>query len=230
MRIAVVEDNMMLADGIARAFERDGHGVDQLHNGADAVDFLKQEAIDLVILDVNLPGKSGLEVLAELRKARKQVPVLILTARGSLDDKVAGLDHGADDYLTKPFELEELQARARALLRRSEKAMTDALSCGDLELISGSLQISRAGFVIDLPRREFALAELLMRRAGQVISKQQIIEHLYGSGSDVEDGAAELYISRLRKKLDRSGVEIKTLRGLGYCLREVVSGTLPELP
>lgn len=225
MRIAVIEDNLMLADGISRAFERDGHGVDRLHDGHDALIFLQQETVDLIILDINLPTLSGLEILAELRRAEKSTPVLLLTARSSLDDKIAGLDIGADDYLTKPFELVELQARARALLRRSEKAVVNTIQCGDLVFDRQSRQMTCAGVLLGLPRRELALAELLMQRIGHVYSKHQIIEHLYGTGADVEDGAAELYISRLRKRLASAGIEIKTLRGLGYCMRESASKT-----
>ncbi len=219
MRIVVVEDNLALADGIARAFENDGHGVDQIHDGDTASTFITGEEIDLVILDINLPGKSGLEVLKDLRRTRKSTPVLMLTARDELDDKIAGLDHGADDYMTKPFDLSELQARARALLRRSRRDIVSVLSFGDVALDLGSRQLSVAGESLDLPRREISLAEVLMTRQDQVISKDQIIEHLYGSGADVDDSAVELYVHRLRKRLAHSNVEIKTLRGLGYSLR-----------
>ena len=220
MRIAVIEDNIMLADGISRAFETDGHGVDQLHDGHDALTFLQREAVDLIILDINLPTLSGLEILGELRRSGASTPVLLLTARSTLDDKIAGLDIGADDYLTKPFELVELQARARALMRRREKTLEDIIQCGNITFDKQTRQLSQTGEILALPRRELALAELLMQRIDHVYSKHQIIEHLYGTGADVEDGAAELYISRLRKKLAGAGVEIKTLRGLGYCLRQ----------
>lgn len=219
MRIVVVEDNLALADGIARAFQSDGHGVDQIHDGDTASTFLAGEDIDLVILDINLPGKSGLEVLKDLRARSKSTPVLMLTARGEIDDKICGLDHGADDYMTKPFDLAELQARARALLRRSDREIVSTLTLGDVQLDLGARQLQVAGAVLDLPRREIALAEVLMKRREQVISKEQIIEHLYGAGAEVDDGAVELYVHRLRKRLARSNVEIKTLRGLGYTLR-----------
>ncbi len=219
MRIVVVEDNLALADGISRAFESDGHGVDRIHDGETASTFLAGEDIDLVILDINLPGKSGLEVLKDLRANSKSTPVLMLTARGEIDDKIRGLDHGADDYMTKPFDLSELQARARALLRRSDREIVSTLSLGDVRLDLGARQLQVAGVVLDLPRREIALAEALMKRREQVISKEQIIEHLYGSGAEVDDGAVELYVHRLRKQLVRSNVEIKTLRGLGYTMR-----------
>ena len=220
MRIVIVEDNLPLADGITRAFERDGHGVDQIHDGDTALAFLKKEAVDLVILDINLPGKSGLEILAELRREKIQIPVLMLTARDTLDDKVAGLDHGADDYLTKPFDLAELQARARALLRRSDREIANMIVVGNIEFDCNARQLRLDGELVDLPRREFALAEILLTRRDRVISKEQIIDHLYGAGADVHDSAIELYVHRLRKRLSASGAEIKTLRGLGYCLRE----------
>ncbi len=219
MRIVVVEDNLALADGIARAFKSDGHGVDQIHDGETASTFLAGEDIDLVILDINLPGKSGLEVLKDLRAISKSTPVLMLTARGEIDDKICGLDHGADDYMTKPFDLTELQARARALLRRSDREIVSTLTLGDVQLDLGARRLQVAGAVLELPRREIALAEVLMKRREQVISKEQIIEHLYGSGAEVDDGAVELYVHRLRKRLVRSNVEIKTLRGLGYTMR-----------
>ncbi len=220
MRIAVVEDNRPLADGIARAFEREGHGVDQIHDGETAAAFLRGEIVDLVILDINLPGKSGLEVLKELRDAKRHTPVLLLTARDTLGDKVAGLDLGADDYLTKPFDLAELQARARALMRRTEKDIASVIACGDIEFDVNLRLMRLNGAVLDLPRREFALAEILLTRLDHVISKEQIIDHLYGAGAEVDDSAVELYVHRLRKRLAGSGVEIKTLRGLGYTLRE----------
>lgn len=219
MRIAVVEDNLVLADGIARAFRSDGHGVDEIHDGADAMAFLLQETVNLIVLDINLPGDSGLEILSSLRKNGIQTPVLLLTARDSMNDKVSGLDLGADDYLTKPFDLTELQARARALLRRSEKPVAQTQAFGEIEYNEEARQIKLNGKLLDLPRREFALAELLMQRSGHVISKNQIIENLYGAGAEIEDSAIELYIHRLRKKLVSDSVEIKTVRGLGYCFR-----------
>jgi len=183
--------------------------------------FLKRETVDLVILDINLPGASGLEVLASLRAAKIHTPVLILTASSTLTDKVDGLDLGADDYLTKPFDLAELKARARALLRRSDKSISDVRVFGNLEFDANARQIKVHGNLLDLPRREYALAEILITRNGHVISKQQIIEYLYGVGADVEDSTVELYIHRLRKKIAGTGTEIKTVRGLGYCFREV---------
>ncbi len=221
MRIAVVEDNRPIADGIAKAFEADGHGVDQLYDGEAADQFLANETVDLIILDINLPGKSGLEVLKSLRHAKKQTPVLLLTARDAIADKIAGLDFGADDYLTKPFDLSELKARARALLRRSEKAISETIHIGALEFDPNSRQLKIDSVALELPRREHALAELFVRNRDRILSKGQILDHLYGVGSETEDSAVELYVHRLRKRISGSGVEIKTARGLGYCLREI---------
>lgn len=221
MRIAIIEDNKALADGIAKSFKSEGHGVDQIHDGDDALSFLMGEKTDLIVLDVNLPGKSGLEILRSLRNAQNQTPVLLLTARDTINDKVDGLDLGADDYLTKPFELAELLAGSRALLRRASKEITAPTKIGNLEFDSTARQITISGEAMELPRREFALAEILIGRKGHVISKSQIMEHLYGVGADVEESTIELYIHRLRKKLEHSGTEIKTVRGLGYCFREV---------
>ena len=222
MRIAVVEDNKPLADGIARAFEAEGHGVDRLHNGNDAEAFLTSEAVDLIVLDVNLPGKSGLEILKKLRAMKMQTPVLMLTARDALTDKINGLDLGADDYLTKPFELAELKARARALLRRSEKQFADLVVVGSIEFDPDARSMKVNGKLLDLPRREYALAEILILGKDRIISKSQIIDHLYGTRAEIENSTVELYVHRLRKRLLASGTEIKTARGLGYCFRELV--------
>ena len=220
MRITIVEDNRTLADGLAKAFEADGHGVDQLYDGDEADHFLKSERPDLIVLDINLPGNSGLEVLRELRRRNSQIPVLLLTARDAVSDKIDGLDSGADDYLTKPFDLAELMARARALLRRSDKQISETVQVGTLEFDPLSRLIRVSGQTIDLPRREYALAEILITAKDRIISKSQILEHLYGVGAEIEESTVELYIHRLRKRIAGSGAEIKTARGLGYCFRE----------
>ena len=220
MRIAIVEDNKPLADGLATAFAADGHGVDVFHEGQDAVAALTSQPADLLILDINLPGQSGLEILRELRARRVPTPVLLLTARDAINDKITGLDLGADDYMTKPFDLAELKARARALLRRAEKAINDPVKVGGLTFDADARQISLNGEVLDLPRREYALAEILIGAKDRIISKGQILDHLYGTGAEIEDSTIELYVHRLRKRLVGSGTEIKTARGLGYCFRE----------
>lgn len=219
MQIAIVEDNRPLAEGIATAFESDGHSSNVLTSGDQALQLLSVESFDLIILDINLPVMSGLDVLRSLREKNIQTPVLLLTARSSLNDKVTGLDLGADDYLQKPFDLAELKARARALLRRGEKEIAPVISIGQLEFDPLARQIKIDGVIQELPRREFALAEILINNKDRIISKSQILDHLYGVGSDAEESAVELYVHRLRKRLAESGAEIKTARGLGYCLR-----------
>jgi two-component system OmpR family response regulator len=221
MRIAVVEDNRPLADGLAKSFRADGHGVDVLYDGSAAETFLLAESFDLIILDINLPGKSGLQVLTSLRRNQVPTPVLLLTARADLSDKVSGLDLGADDYLEKPFDLPELKARARALLRRSEKQLKHVIFVGKLTFDQDARLVSIDNEVLDLPRREFALMEILIANKDRIISKHQILDHLYGLGSEVDETTVELYVHRLRKRIGDSGAEIKTARGLGYCLRQI---------
>ncbi len=220
MRIAIVEDNQALASAVAAALSDEGHGVDVISDGDEAGLFLTREKPDLVILDINLPGKSGLEVLAELRAAGSALPVILLTARSETEDRVGGLDKGADDYLVKPFDTAELLARVRALLRR--RAGSDRLETriGELVFDQVARRVFRDGKAVDLPRREYALLELFANRVGQVVSKEQILDHLYGTGSDAEAAAAELYVHRLRKRFADCGFTIRTFRGLGYCLEE----------
>ncbi len=220
MRIAVVEDNQALAKAVAAALTDEGHGVDVIPDGDEASDFLSQERPDLVILDINLPGKSGLEVLKGLRTAGSSMPVLLLTARSETRDRVEGLDRGADDHLGKPFDMAELLARVRALLRRSGAGDSLETRVGDLVFDQVARRVFHNGQPIDLPRREFALLELFVNRLGQVVSKEQILDHLYGTGADAEAAAAELYVHRLRKRFTNCGFTIRTFRGLGYCMEE----------
>ena len=219
MRIAIVEDNRALAGALADAFEADGHGVDVLGDGPAALDHLMGEPIDAALIDINLPGLSGVEVLRALRANGRSVPVLLLTARDDTADKIAGLDAGADDYLTKPFDLDELKARVRAMLRRGPDAREDRMAVGDAVFDGAARALTIGGASVPLARREAALAELLFRHAGHVVSKDRIIDHVYGAGAGVEDAAAELIVHRLRKRLAPATARIETLRGLGYCLR-----------
>ncbi len=221
LRILIVEDNHPLADGIAKSFRTDGHGVDVIYHGTEADQYLNRESADLIILDINLPGLSGLQVLRNLRRKNVQTPVLLLTARATLTDKVDGLDLGADDYLEKPFDLAELKARARALMRRADKRINEVIRVGQLEFDPIARRIKINNEQIDLPRREYALAEILINGRDRIISKHQILDHLYGLGSEVDEKTVELYIHRLRKRIAGSGAEIKTARGLGYSFRLV---------
>ena len=218
MRIALVEDNEALAAGVAAVLAGEGHAVDLLRDGAIADAHLAREGADLVILDINLPRLGGMEVLCRLRARGDRTPVLLLTARGDTGDRVAGLDAGADDYLVKPFEMAELEARVRALARRRERAVSQTESIGALSFERGARRIHTADGELELPRRELALFECLVERRGQIVSKSVIADHLYGSGSDIEEHVVEVYVSRLRKRLSPHRVTIRTARGLGYMM------------
>ncbi|MDZ4135833.1 MAG: response regulator transcription factor, partial [Paracoccaceae bacterium] len=217
-RIALIEDNESLAKGILNALRDQGHAVDWLADGRGGDDFLRTAGADVAIIDVNLPGMSGLDILRGLRARGDAMPVLILTAMGKTSDRVAGLDAGADDYLVKPFEMAELIARLRALARRRPELRSQTEPVGALTYDRVQRQISGPAGPVDLPRRELALFELLLEHRGRIIDKDRIAATLYGTGSEVEPNAVELLISRLRRKLDGSGVQIRTARGLGYML------------
>ena len=218
MRIAVIEDNEALAQGIAHRLRDRGHAVDLLHDGEDADAFLRVEGADLIVLDCNLPGCDGLEVLGRLRRRGDGTPVILLTARAETSERVAGLDAGADDYLTKPFEMDELEARLRAMARRKnlEFAARDAL--GPLVFDRTSRQLLENEKPLAFPRKELATLECLLGRRGRIVSKSQLITHVYGTGTEQHDSAIEPHISRLRKRLAPFGIRIKAARGLGYML------------
>lgn len=218
MRIALVEDNRSLAQGIATSLRDLGHAVDLLEDGAQADVFLRGEMVDLAILDVNLPGLSGLAVLRALRARGDATPVLMLTAMGKTSERVAGLDAGADDYLVKPFETAELVARIRALARRTPQLAPSVEALGAFSFDRATRQLRGPEGAIELPRREVALLELLLDRRGRLIGKEGIIAALYGVGADIDANAVESLVSRLRRKLAGAGVTIRTARGLGYML------------
>ncbi len=217
MLIAVVEDNKALAEGIANTLRDRGHGVDVLDDGLLAQSHLEDANADLVILDLALPGCSGLDVLKHMRARDDATPVLILTAKRDVEDRISGLDAGADDYLGKPFSMDELEARVRALLRRRER--TGALeTIGLLTFDKDSRTLLVDGEPLDIPRRELAVFECLVQRKGRLVSKDMLVDFLYGTGADVGDSVVEVYISRLRKRIEQHGLSIKTARGLGYRL------------
>ena len=220
VRIAIIEDNKPLARGIGHRLRDQGHAVDILHCGDEGDEFLAEQGADLVILDVNLPGRSGLDILRNLRGRGDNTPVLLLTARGETKDRVAGLDLGADDYLVKPFETDELEARLRALFRRCQSAKAIYDEVGSLRFDRGARRLSSGDATVDLPRRELAVFECLVDRRGQLVSKAMLADHVYGTGADIEEKVVEIYISRLRKRLEPFGVRIKTARGLGYLLED----------
>jgi two-component system OmpR family response regulator len=217
MRIVIAEDNESLSDAITRVLRQAGYAVEPLFDGIEANEHLAGADADLVILDMALPRLQGLEILRELRNRGQSVPVLILTARGSVADRVAGLDAGADDYMIKPFPMDELLARVRALSRRRARIMPIVERMGRLELDRGTGTLSVEGRPIVLAPRERALFELLFERAGTVVAKAHITDSLYGMGAEVEANAVELAVSRLRRKLGKAA-SIRTIRGLGYLL------------
>jgi two-component system response regulator TctD len=219
MRILLVEDTEDVAEPIVATFSRHGHAVDHMATREAAEDALAVQEYDLIILDLMLPDGSGLEVLRGLRSAHCPTPVLVLTARFDVDDRVDALDTGADDYLTKPFDLRELEARARALIRRQCEVRSGVVLYGDLSLDVAARTASVQGTPLPLTRREFRLLEILLANRGRVIPKDRLFDKLFSfEETDVGLNAIELYIGRLRRKLAASKVSIRTLRGLGYQL------------
>lgn len=216
MRITLVEDNVSLAKGIAYRLQDAGHAVDILHDGAQADTFLRGDGSDLLILDINLPGVNGLQILKGLRARQDVRPVILLTARAETEDRVIGLDAGADDYLIKPFEMAELEARVRALSRRRAIEPRQSLTLGDLVFDRNGRQVTVHGKDLELPRRELSLFECLLEANGRLVSKSALLDHVYGTGADVEETVVEVYVSRLRRRLEPHGVVIRAQRGLGY--------------
>lgn len=221
MRILVVEDEPKVASFIRRALEEESYAVDVMDNGTDGLDIAKTESYDLVILDLMLPGLPGLEVLKRLRAARMRMPVLILTARSQVDQKVTGLDSGADDYLTKPFAIDELLARVRALLRRGQGDPTGLLQIEDLVLNPSTREVTRGGQRVDLTTKEYALLEYFMRNAGRVLTRPMISEHVWNLDFDTFTNVIDVYVNYLRNKVDRGRDRklIHTVRGSGYVLK-----------
>lgn len=217
MRILLVEDDKVLADALTRALVQSAHAVDAVATGEEADRALALGVYDLAILDIGLPGLSGLEVLQRLRARKSTTPVLMLTAFDTMEDQVRGLDLGADDYLSKPFDLPVLEARVRALLRRGSNA-TPCLENGLLQFDTVGRRVFHDRKPLDLSPRELAVLELLLMRAGRVVSKEQLVNHLYGWGDEVGANAIEVYVYRLRRKLEPLGCEIRTVRGMGYLM------------
>lgn len=220
MRIVLIEDNQMLARAVEQALREEGHSVDWLADGQDGIEFLLREGADLAIVDMNLPRLGGLDVIRRLVASGADVPVLVLTARDGLDDRVAGLDSGADDYMTKPFEMAELCARLRALGRRRGKREQAVEVIGALEYDRGGRRLTGPDGAIDLSRRELSLWEALFDNAERVVAKSALCDSIYGVGADVDVNAVELLVSRLRRKIEGGAVQIKSIRGLGYILQQ----------
>lgn len=218
MRILLVEDDPVLAASLKQGLQQMGFAVESSQDGNEADAILSLRNFDLVVLDLGLPGMPGMDVLKRLRKRGATTPVLVLTARDALQDRVAGLRAGADDYVLKPFEFEELEARLHALLRRTQSERTGYLEAGDLRLDKRSRQAFFQNQPLMLSAREVDVLELLMNRHGRVVSKDQLTRHLTGLEDEIGLNAVEVYVHRLRKKLEPLGVSVRTLRGIGYLL------------
>ena len=214
----MVEDDSLLADGLTRSLKQADYTVDWTADGEEAETILRVQEFDLVILDLTLPNMDGLEILRLMRSRKVSAPVLIVTARSEVDDRIKGLDLGADDYLTKPFEMREFDARVRSLLRRSRADGLKALSCGALTLDMAARRAYLNDQPLDLPRREFHVLEVLMSRHGRIISKDQIIDSISDFHDELNPSTVEIYIHRIRKKLKATDVTIRTVRGVGYIL------------
>lgn len=218
MRLLLVEDDLLLGDGISAGLKQDGYTVDWVQDGESADHALQSEHFDILVLDINLPRLSGIDVLKRLRDRRSVVPVLLLTARDTVSDRVQGLDCGADDYLTKPFDLNELNARLRALLRRSSGRATPLLVNGLIVLDPAARRVTLDGQEIELSQREFVLLQAFLDNLGRVLSRTRLEQMLYGWGVEVESNTLEVHIHHLRKKLTTT--LIRTVRGVGYVMEK----------
>jgi len=218
MQITLVEDNVSLAKGIAYRLEDTGHAVNVLHDGNAADTFLRDDLSDLIILDINLPGTDGLSLLRALRARGDARPVILLTAKAETEDRVSGLDAGADDYLIKPFEMAELEARVRALARRRTAPHRQMRGIGELQFDPAARQLFAGEALIELPRREMSVFECLLNADGRLVSKTALLDHAYGVGADVDEKVVEVYVSRIRARLKPYGIAIRAQRGLGYQL------------
>lgn len=224
MRILLVEDHCRLAESITKGLARYGFGVDSFPTAAAALNATRVIAYDAIVLDLGLPDRDGLEVLADLRQGKATTPILILTARDHVDHRVAGLDAGADDYVVKPFAMTELAARLRALLRRPGQPLAAVLAVGKLRLDVASRQVTVNGSIVRFSARETEAMEILMRREGQVVSRSNLEDGLYGVSRNVTANSVEVLISRLRRHLSKidAGCTIHTLHGIGYLIKEEV--------
>lgn len=223
MRVLLVEDDRRIASFVAKGLRENAYAVDIAGDGDEATYLASVNPYDLFVLDVNLPIKDGFEVCSELRKGGNSKPVLMLTARDGIDDRVSGLDIGADDYLVKPFEFRELLARLRALSRRQKEIRSPKITIDDLEIDSTSQTVKRAGEPVELTAKEFSLLEFLAYNKGRVVGREEISEHVWNENFDPFSNLIEVYIKRLRKKLDEGRADplIQTRRGSGYILADV---------
>jgi len=218
LRILLVEDNAALSEGLVAILRGSGYAVDVVSDGASADAVIATENFDLVILDLTLPEMDGLDVLRSMRARQNKAAVLILTARGTQEEKVRGLDLGADDYMIKPFDVSEFEARVRVLLRRQAGLRSSLVSYGKVSFDLNSRTFSAGGIPLDIPARELGLLEILFMRAGKVVAKEAIIQSLTAFDDDLSANAIEQYVSRLRKRLAPHGLTVRTARGIGYYL------------
>jgi len=224
VRILIAEDDQVLADGLLRSLRSSGAVADHVGNGSEADAVLPStDEFDLLILDLGLPKLHGLEVLKRLRARGSTCPVLILTAADSIEERVKGLDYGADDYMAKPFSLQELEARVRALIRRGMGGNSALIKHGPMVYDQAGRVATIDGKMVDLSARELGLLEVLLQRTGRLVSKDQLVERLCEWGEEVSNNAIEVYIHRLRKKIEKDPIRIVTVRGLGYCLEKIVN-------
>lgn len=219
MRLLIVEDNRELASWLARALTQAHYSVELAFDGEEALHMIALSDYDAIVLDLSLPKADGMTVLRGLRRAGKHAPVIILTANASLDGRVNGLDAGADDYLAKPFELAELEARLRAVIRRGHALAAPQVAVGALMLDTATRQFSLAGEPLQLTPREYSVLEYLMLKAGQTVTKTALSDSVFGIGAETDPSAIEIYVHRVRKKIEGGSVQIATLRGFGYLLR-----------
>jgi len=219
MRILIIEDHLPLAGALKHHFSDQGHAVTMVHDGEAGLQFLKQEQFELCILDINLPLLTGLEVLSSSRASGVSIPIIVLTARDSTHHRIQGLDAGADDYLAKPFEMAELDARVRAILRRRPTHQPTQLVIGSLTMDHKHRQVIHEGHTIGLAKKEFAAFECLAESSGRIVSKSNLMNYVYGVGEDVNETTLEVLVSRLRKKLSKYNIQINMARGLGYFLK-----------
>jgi two-component system OmpR family response regulator len=221
VRVLVVEDEVKMADLVRRTLEREGYSVDTAANGVDGLWMATENEYDAIVLDVMMPEPDGFEVCRTLRERERWAPVLLLTARDSVDDRVAGLDAGADDYLPKPFSVAELAARLRALVRRGARARPAVATVGDLTLDPATRRVERAGTAIELSPKEFSLLELFMRHPDEVLSRSMLLEHAWDFAFEGTSNVVDVYIRYLREKIDRpfGRDTLETVRGVGYRLR-----------
>ena len=218
MRILLVEDNIALADGLCAILRGTGHAVDVVRDGMSADAVIATEAFDLIVLDLTLPEMDGLAVLRSMRARQNKAAVLILTARGTPEERVKGLDLGADDYMIKPFDITEFEARVRVLLRRQAGLRSSVIGYGGVTLDLNTRSFSAGDVPLDIPARELGLLEILFMRAGKVVAKQAIMQSLAAFDDEISSNAIEQYVSRLRKRLAAHGLTVRTARGIGYYL------------